>query len=75
MVGFEARFGSNSSTSFFVILPPGPDPAILERLIPRSSAMRRAIGVASIRPVLGSLETCVVSWNCLGSLLSSGFLF
>ena len=72
MVDFEARSGSKSSTSFFVILPPGPDPAILERVIPRSSAMRRAIGVANIRPVAGSLETCVVSWNCSGSLLGPG---
>ena len=34
--------------------------------------MRRAIGVASIRPIAGSLEIGGGSWNCSGSRLSSG---
>ena len=56
-VDWEERFGSNSSTSFFVILPPGPDPDMLEMFMPSSSAMRRAIGVANIRPPEGALLT------------------
>jgi hypothetical protein len=70
-VDCEERSGSYSSTSFFVILPPGPEPDTLARLMRRSSAMRRAIGVASIRPVDGPLMTSVVSWNCSGSSAGS----
>jgi len=61
IVDCEERSGSYSSRSFFVILPPGPEPDTLARLMPRSSAMRRAIGVASIRPLGGPLVTSAVS--------------
>ena len=71
---FSLLESSKFSTSVLVILPFGPDPEILDKEIPLSSAYFLAMGDAMIVEFSGVLSTCGVGCLSSTSTTSSGWV-